>query len=84
MVASSSCSELGTAQPQLVSVLFLIRKLICVVLRRNRSSSSGAVLGESVCTHVLYSGLYSCLIRGLGADPLTELFIHLVEVEVES
>ena len=45
-----------------VCALFLIRKWICVVLRRNRSRSSGAVSQAAVCTHGLYTGLYNCLV----------------------
>ena len=41
--------------------------------------SSGAVSGAAVCTPVLYTGLYSCLVSSLGADPFTVLFSHVVE-----
>ena len=33
----------------------------------------------TVCTHVLYNGLYRCLVSSLGADPLTVLSSHVVE-----
>ena len=62
-----------------VCALFLIRRWICVDLRRNRSRSSGAVLGVAVCAHVLYTGLYSRLVSSLGSDPFTVLFSHVVE-----
>ena len=39
-----------------ISALLLIRN---VVLRRNRSRCFGAVLRAAVCTHVLYTALYS-------------------------
>ena len=61
-----------------ISALFLFRKWICVVLR-NRFRSSGAVSGSAVCTHVLYTGLHSCLISSLGGEPFTLLFSHAVE-----
>ena len=59
-----------------ISALFLIRKSIYVVLRRNRSMSSGAVSWE-LC--VLYSGLYSSLVSSLGAAPITVLSSHVAE-----
>ena len=62
-----------------ISVLLLIRKWISVVLRRNRSRCFWAVSGAAVCTHVLYTELYSCLVSSLGADPFTVLFSHVVE-----
>ena len=62
-----------------ISALFLIRKSIYVVLRRKKSRSSRAVSGAAVSTNVLYTGLYSCLVSSLGADPLTVLFNHVVE-----
>ena len=34
-------------------------------------ASSGAVSVVAVPTHVLYTGLYSCLVSSPGADPLT-------------
>ena len=36
-------------------------------------------MGTAVCTHLLYTGLYNCLISSLGADPFTVLFSHVVE-----
>ena len=44
---------------------------ICVVLRRNRPRSQGASSGTAVCIYVLYTGLYSCLMSSLNADPFS-------------
>ena len=38
----------------------------------------GAVSGETRCTHVLYTGLYSCLVSSLGTDHFTVVFSHVV------
>ena len=50
---------------------------MCVVLRRNRLRS--LLVGTVVCTNVLYTGVYSCLVSSLGADPFTVLLIHVAE-----
>ena len=47
-----------------ISALLLIRN---VVLRRNRSRCFGAVLRAAVCTHVLYTALYS--LKCISKDP---------------
>ena len=54
-------------------IYYRIRMLMCVVLKgeTGKGASSKAVLGAAVCTHVLYSGLYSCRLSSLGADPFT-------------
>ena len=36
----------------------------------NRKVLVGSI-GSDVCTHVLYSELYSCLVSSLGADPFS-------------
>ena len=68
------CHYCSVDAPAYISALFLIRKWICVVLGRKRLRSSRA----AVCTHVLYTGLYSCLVSSLGANPFTVLFSHVV------
>ena len=63
-----------------ISALFLIRKLIFVVLRKNRARRWGPVPGQlCVCTPELYTGLYICLVRSMGADPFTVMFSHIAE-----
>ena len=42
------------------------------VLFLGRGAYSGTVSGAAVCTHVLYAGLYSCLVSRLAADPFSQ------------
>ena len=37
-----------------------------------QGASSGEVSGAAVCTNVLYTGLYSCLLSRLAADPFSQ------------
>ena len=55
---------------QLELIIGLESKSVLLLGETGREASSEAVSWAAVCTHVLYCGLYSYLVSGLGADSL--------------
>ena len=74
-----NCHYCSVNAPANISALFLNRKWIIVILRRNSSRRSGQYWGVAVCSQVLHAGLHSCLVLSLGADLLTVVSIHVLE-----
>ena len=54
-----------------MAVKLVIRLESESVLFIGQGATSGEVLGAAASTHVLYIGLYSCLVSSLGADPFS-------------